>query len=171
MDFLLSPSLSLHAQKSGCKFTVPPLDGSLTLQEIYDFHYTNNPDHPVFVYSNVNGDLKYLTYTEVVPAAHRAARIVAKIAKIDLNASSATFSSIAIVASAGELQLHMVLQIFWLTSEQTVSPTSRLWLVCFALGLLLFQSRPAIQLPRWHISFPNQGHPTFFSAWRIQSAN
>ncbi|KAF8889040.1 acetyl-CoA synthetase-like protein [Infundibulicybe gibba] len=85
MPFLLEPPRKVHGLKPGCKYTSPPVDGSLTVSELYDFHYANNPHHPVFRYPDSTGNMKELRYSEVVPAAYEAARFVAKLANIDLS--------------------------------------------------------------------------------------
>lgn len=43
-----------------------------------------------------------VTYSEAIPAAHRAARYVADLAKVDLDADPTTFPTIAVLASSGE---------------------------------------------------------------------
>ncbi|KAF8873111.1 acetyl-CoA synthetase-like protein [Infundibulicybe gibba] len=58
-----------------CNFKPPPLDGSITIPEIYDWHQLHNPDHPVFTYKSEIG-LVRLTYSAVTPAVHRAARFI-----------------------------------------------------------------------------------------------
>ncbi|KAF9468263.1 acetyl-CoA synthetase-like protein [Collybia nuda] len=82
MNFLLDPPTKQAVHHNGFKH--PPMDGSLTIPELYDFHYENNPAHPVFVYKNAEGMLSHLTFSDVVPAAHTAARVVAQRAKLDL---------------------------------------------------------------------------------------
>lgn len=56
-------------------FTPPPLDGSLTVPEFYDWHHTHSPLHPLFIYSD-NGTLSTLSWQDAARAVHRAARIV-----------------------------------------------------------------------------------------------
>lgn len=55
-------------------FIPPPLDGSLTIPEIYDFHYSNNPDHPLFIYDD--GGVQTIPWRQAVKAIHRAAMMV-----------------------------------------------------------------------------------------------
>ncbi|KAH7925193.1 acetyl-CoA synthetase-like protein [Leucogyrophana mollusca] len=99
MSFLLTPPNKVHGLQPDCAFTVPPLDGSLTLPEIYDWHYENNPQHPVFLYTRSTGEKCFCPYSEVVPAAHRAGRYVADAAGIDLTADASTFPLVAIFAA------------------------------------------------------------------------
>jgi hypothetical protein len=101
MSFLLPLDHEVHALSPDCAFTLPPRDGSLTLPEIFDFHYERNPNHPLFVYANTGGVTNVL-YSDVVPALHRAARLIADVAGIDLDADPASFSTIAIMANSGK---------------------------------------------------------------------
>ncbi|KAF9553317.1 acetyl-CoA synthetase-like protein [Agrocybe pediades] len=59
-------------------FRPPPLDGSLSLAEIYDWHLENTPNHPLFIYAHDNGDLRTILYPEAVRAIHVGARLVRK---------------------------------------------------------------------------------------------
>jgi acyl-CoA synthetase (AMP-forming)/AMP-acid ligase II len=52
----------------------PPVDGSLTVPEIFDWHYEHNPDHISFVYPDGDGSPKQITMKEAVRAMHRAGR-------------------------------------------------------------------------------------------------
>ncbi|TFK37077.1 hypothetical protein BDQ12DRAFT_608601 [Crucibulum laeve] len=56
-------------------FTPPPLDGSLSIPQIYDFHYTHSAEHPLFIYDTPNGT-NTITWKHVVRAIHTAARSV-----------------------------------------------------------------------------------------------
>lgn len=56
-------------------FKVPPLDGSLMLPEIYDWHLKNSPEHPLFEYADENG-VTTLTWAQVVRGVHRAGAYV-----------------------------------------------------------------------------------------------
>ncbi|KAH7912486.1 acetyl-CoA synthetase-like protein [Hygrophoropsis aurantiaca] len=85
MDFLLKPANCPHALGPGCTFSRPPLDGSLTLPQIYDWHYTHNPNHPIFEYANRAGTLDRLTYSQLVPAVHAAGHYVADVCEINLH--------------------------------------------------------------------------------------
>lgn len=102
MAFLLTPPAKTHPSRVPT-FTPPPLDGSLTVSEIYDFHYEKNPWHPVFVFAAAPQQLTSLTYSDVVPAAHRAARFVAKLMNLNIesNSEEAARPLVAIVATSG----------------------------------------------------------------------
>lgn len=89
--------------KEGSKFQHPPLDGSMTIPQIYDWHYAHSPDHPAFVFKDpICGDIKRLTYREIVPAMHMAARsILREIGTYSPHPTSAMYGPIAIVANTG----------------------------------------------------------------------
>ncbi|KAF7798676.1 hypothetical protein EIP86_009900 [Pleurotus ostreatoroseus] len=57
-------------------FRPPPLDGSLSVPELYDWHLDNSPDHPLFVYSNSDGAAKTIVWKEAAHAVHRTGRLV-----------------------------------------------------------------------------------------------
>ncbi|KLO14348.1 acetyl-CoA synthetase-like protein [Schizopora paradoxa] len=61
---------------SSSTFKTPPLDGSLTLPEIYDWHLEQTPSHPLFVYSDGDGKEHTILWPEGVRAVHRAGGIV-----------------------------------------------------------------------------------------------
>lgn len=105
MSFPPTPPRRVHALKPGCGFTIPPLDGSLCVPEVFDFHYEHNPDHPVFSYAELKtGRLVDIPYGEFVPAAHRAARRIAESTKIDIYAIEPESAPvIAILADSGNL--------------------------------------------------------------------
>lgn len=99
MDFLYNiPSTPTTPHVSG--YQAPPLDGSLTVPQIYDWHYNHNPNHPVFVYADSSGSVSSHSFADVVPAAHRAARQIAAVTHIDVDDSSAR-KTVAILATSG----------------------------------------------------------------------
>ena len=102
MDFVLSPPSSrLHkADDNSFSYVTPPLDGSLAVADIYDFHYENNPNHPVFVYAD-GDDLSYVRFRELVPAAYNAARYIGKGIGIDIDAGERLRSTVAVLAASG----------------------------------------------------------------------
>ncbi|KIM81777.1 hypothetical protein PILCRDRAFT_8450 [Piloderma croceum F 1598] len=56
-------------------FTLPPLNGTLTPPELYDFHLQYSPNHPLFVYTK-SGSTYTILWSKAVRSAHRAGRIV-----------------------------------------------------------------------------------------------
>ncbi|KIJ64864.1 hypothetical protein HYDPIDRAFT_132032 [Hydnomerulius pinastri MD-312] len=81
-SFLLDQPRGVHARSPECSFSIPDLDGKLTLPQIYEWHLTHNKNHPVFAHVNQAGSWVHLTYSQVVPAARRAARYVMKACNI-----------------------------------------------------------------------------------------
>ena len=57
-------------------FQAPPLDGSLTLPELYDWQAENSSEHPLFTYGDPDGPVHTITWSEATRAIHRAGRIV-----------------------------------------------------------------------------------------------
>jgi hypothetical protein len=57
-------------------FRAPPLDGSLTLPEIFDWHLEHTPDHRLFTFIAEDGTIRDIFYPEAVKAMHVGARIV-----------------------------------------------------------------------------------------------
>ncbi|KAF8633857.1 hypothetical protein AX17_004349, partial [Amanita inopinata Kibby_2008] len=56
-------------------FRIPPLDGSLLLPEILDWHLENSPNHRLIVYPTDHGS-RTITWREGVKAIHRGVRIL-----------------------------------------------------------------------------------------------
>ncbi|KAL6306740.1 hypothetical protein BKA93DRAFT_894740 [Sparassis latifolia] len=59
-------------------FCPPPIDGSMTLPEIFDWHLANTPDHRLFVFSKDDGGIRTIYWPEAVRAIHVGARVVRK---------------------------------------------------------------------------------------------
>ncbi len=95
------PNLHLHHANG---WTIPPIDGSLGVPELYDFHYAHNPTHPVFVYAKPDGSgLVHIRFAELVPAAHRAGWFVTRITNYDHSASPHVRPCVAVLAASGKL--------------------------------------------------------------------
>ena len=97
----LAPSRSAQTP-SGPRYVPAPRDGSLTLPEAYYWHYERNPYQPIFIWRGETG-LVHLTYSDVIPAAERAARYVAAAAGIELDANITYTKPVVILAASGEL--------------------------------------------------------------------
>lgn len=84
-------------------FKAPPLDGSLTIPEIYDWHLTNTPSHPLFIYADEFKQINTLFWPEVVRAVHEAARCVRSMVSPSEDTSIAPHSPlvVGIVSAAG----------------------------------------------------------------------
>ncbi|KIK67743.1 hypothetical protein GYMLUDRAFT_36507 [Collybiopsis luxurians FD-317 M1] len=72
---------------SSCTPFVPP-PAELNIEYAVDFHRDRNPNHPVLLHSLDKGRLRYYNYAEVVPAIHRAGRIIARQIGFNLSTSS-----------------------------------------------------------------------------------
>ncbi|PBK78299.1 acetyl-CoA synthetase-like protein [Armillaria solidipes] len=57
-------------------FRVPPLDGSLTIQEIYAWHRQQSPSHRLFVYAREDGSVQTINWAEAVAAIYTGARLM-----------------------------------------------------------------------------------------------
>lgn len=90
-------------------FTPPPLDGSLAIIETYDWHAEHNPDHPLFVYADGDGeeeeDVKSILWPEAVRAIHRGGHLIRSRIGIGSKSEGKTeIPVIAILAAAGTLE-------------------------------------------------------------------
>jgi hypothetical protein len=103
-DFLLP----LPKPSSTTSFRAPPLDGSLSVPQLIDWHFANNKNHPVFTYDVPNlatsksRTTKVLTYSDVHPAIHRAGLYVARRAGIDITRGHDQRIIVAMFAVTGE---------------------------------------------------------------------
>ena len=70
------PTLPQTQALSSPTFKRPPLDGSVILPHVWDWHHDNSPDHPVIVYSDDTGQNTIIRMREVIRAIHRAAKHV-----------------------------------------------------------------------------------------------
>ncbi|OBZ79958.1 L-aminoadipate-semialdehyde dehydrogenase large subunit [Grifola frondosa] len=75
MPFPVPPQTQALNSKT---FKPPPLDGSLTFPELYDWHYHNTPDHPIFIYADGQGAEHTILWPEAVRAVHQVGRILHK---------------------------------------------------------------------------------------------
>ncbi|KAJ3481757.1 hypothetical protein NLI96_g7439 [Meripilus lineatus] len=82
-------------------FTLPPLDGSMTMPEIYDFHLKSSPDHPLFVFPEDDGTERVINWAEAVRAFHRAGHIVHS--HFDLKRQEGSPPPIVAILSAADL--------------------------------------------------------------------
>lgn len=65
---MLIPSPPITQALSSKTFRPPPLDGSLALPQIYDWHARNTADHRLFVFSNDEGVVRNIYWPEAVSA-------------------------------------------------------------------------------------------------------
>ncbi|OSX58824.1 hypothetical protein POSPLADRAFT_1151619 [Postia placenta MAD-698-R-SB12] len=55
---------------------MPPLDGSLALPELYEWHAEHSPDHPLFVFAKEDGSVHKLCWPEVLRAVYTGVKII-----------------------------------------------------------------------------------------------
>ncbi|KAF8200271.1 hypothetical protein BJ912DRAFT_921743 [Pholiota molesta] len=79
-------------------FRPPPLDGSLTLPEIYDWHFVNTPDHRLFIFADDNQNTRTILWPEAVRAIYNGARFLRN--TIDRKPDSDGIPIVAILAAA-----------------------------------------------------------------------
>ncbi|KAJ6629893.1 hypothetical protein B0H10DRAFT_1775629 [Mycena sp. CBHHK59/15] len=57
-------------------FRPPPLDGTLTIAQMYDWHFRNTPHHRLFVYALEDGSTRTIYWPEAVKASYVGGRIL-----------------------------------------------------------------------------------------------
>ncbi|KAJ7648213.1 hypothetical protein DFH06DRAFT_1050166 [Mycena polygramma] len=72
----LLPPLPQTQAHDSLTFKPPPLDGSLTIAQMYDWHFQNTPHHRLFVYSKEDGSTRTIYWPEAVGAAYTGAKIL-----------------------------------------------------------------------------------------------
>ncbi|KAJ7667223.1 hypothetical protein B0H17DRAFT_990381 [Mycena rosella] len=87
-------------------FAQPPLDGSLTLPEIFEHHAQHSPDHPLFHYVDADNVSQTISWSRAVEAFHNAARIILDQVK---PGSSDPRPVVAILASADQITYFSVI--------------------------------------------------------------
>jgi hypothetical protein len=100
LSIALAPDTQGHNTTT---FHVPPLDGSIPFPELYDWHFHNSPDHPVFVFPDPldPNSCRTICWKELIPAIHRAGRVVSSIFDFNLPVPSENPPVIAILAASG----------------------------------------------------------------------
>ncbi|KIJ28553.1 hypothetical protein M422DRAFT_131845, partial [Sphaerobolus stellatus SS14] len=91
-------------------FKIPPLDGSLTVPELYEWVAKNSPKHPLFVYSTESGEVKTIYWDDAIRAIHKCAKIVKETISLALHIPQEEAPVIAILAqcdSPSYLAMHM----------------------------------------------------------------
>src|ERR1700743_2036418 len=98
-SFSSIPPLPNSQALSSITFKKPVLDGSMTLPEIYDWHYINSPNHPLFVYSDDLDNVQTIVFYEAVRAIHKVARLVRSQLPVEFRKSGRP--TVAILSSSG----------------------------------------------------------------------
>lgn len=74
---VLLPPVPTRQGASSSTFVTPPLDGSLSAAQLFDFNAENSPDHPFFVYQEpATKELVQVPWKTVRLATHRVSKIV-----------------------------------------------------------------------------------------------
>lgn len=89
--------------RSSTTFKAPPLDGSLTVPEMYDRHYSQSPEHPVFVFPD-EGSTRTIKWPEVVQAVHTGARLLYEATGLGISQENPAI--VAIFAASGEAHMY-----------------------------------------------------------------
>ena len=79
-------------------FAQPPIDGSLSVPELYDWHLVHSKEHPMFVYADDDNNPKVIFWPEGVRAVHRTARLIQQLGQD----TGTRRPVVAILAAAGK---------------------------------------------------------------------
>jgi hypothetical protein len=83
-------------------FVPPPLDLSLTVGEIIDFHRTHSPNHIAYVYEGAPGERKQVIFSTWIRAIHRAGRYVRELFQLPEPQVGSVKPVIFMLANSGE---------------------------------------------------------------------
>ncbi|PBL02838.1 acetyl-CoA synthetase-like protein [Armillaria gallica] len=72
---LIPPPPQKQGEKSAT-FRSPPIDGSFTLQQMYDWHLVNSANHRIFVYARDDGSTRTIYWPEAIAAIYTGARLM-----------------------------------------------------------------------------------------------
>ena len=90
-------------------FCVPPLDGSLTFPQLFEFHGKHSPEHPFFVYAEEDGTTKTITWGRSVQAILRSALLIRERLGWKPNVGAEQTPVVAILSASGErLNAHVL---------------------------------------------------------------
>lgn len=87
---------------SSTTFKPPPLDGTLTIAQIYDWHFQNTPFHRLFVYAREDGSTRDIHWPEAAQAIYEGARILRD--RFKWTVGEAHTPVVAILSSSDPLQ-------------------------------------------------------------------
>ncbi|KDQ07667.1 hypothetical protein BOTBODRAFT_166803 [Botryobasidium botryosum FD-172 SS1] len=107
-------------------FRSPPLDGSISVPQILDYHLAHSPSHPLFRYkphdaASIATGYKQILWRDVVRAVHRAARFVTR--KVEESPVQAASPLIAILANP-DFPTYFALQYGIIRAGYTAFPIS-----------------------------------------------
>ena len=103
MDHKVLPMAPLPQTQvlSSTSFVPPPLDGSLTLPEFYDWHLVHSPSHPHLVYVDAKGNEITISWEQSVRAVYRIANEIRRRLGKEPNAKNKPPTVVAILSSSG----------------------------------------------------------------------
>ncbi|KAJ7769931.1 hypothetical protein B0H16DRAFT_1516867 [Mycena metata] len=88
-------------------FSPPPLDGTLTIAQIYDWHFRHTPSHPLFLYARQDGSSRTIYWPEAVQAIYVGTRILRD--RFDWTAGTTSMPVVAILSSSDVIPYFTVL--------------------------------------------------------------
>jgi hypothetical protein len=99
------PSIKpIHGSNSKT-FTMPPLDGSLTIPELSDWHAEHSPDHLLFVHASSPGEKIGITFKQGAEGIHRAGRLLTeRLTKLGVSPLDEDGPVVALLATSGKCQ-------------------------------------------------------------------
>lgn len=139
-DDLIPPHPQTQALTSKT-FSPPPLDGSLTLPEIFDWHLEHSKEHRLFVFPKGNGEVRNILWPEAVRAIHTGARIVRQI--MGWRSGIEVVPVVSILAASGASQAFLISQ--QLFSNQLIVDTVSYLTISMAIlraGYIAFPISP-----------------------------
>lgn len=74
LSTFLLPAPPLSHGLTSTTFVAPPLDGSITIPQMFDHHAAHSPNHPVFLYEDGPGNKIFIHWKEIHQATGRVAR-------------------------------------------------------------------------------------------------
>lgn len=83
-------------------YALPPLDGSLTLPDLYEWHSRHSPKHPLFVFEDEPGRLRTILMEEFVQGLNRTAKLTTDAVGAD-SISPASGKNVPVVSILGTL--------------------------------------------------------------------
>jgi len=101
-------------------FAPPPLDLSLTLAELIDFHRTRSPNHVVYVYEDGPGERKHITFSTWIRAIHRAGHYVRDLFQLPEPQVGSAKPVVSMFANSGEKYLVILPHFPTLTHASTL---------------------------------------------------
>lgn len=92
----LSP---LPKGKNSLTFHPPPVDGTRSVPELFQYNAEHSPEHPLFVFADGPDATRTIKYSEAWRMIQRASKIVHS---LPVGADSKTSRTVGILANAGE---------------------------------------------------------------------